>query len=212
MIVVSLCDATGIMVQPWADAGFECYCVDVQHSIRKDRVEGRVHYVWGDVRSWFPPKPVGFLAAFPPCTHVAVSGARDWRRKGLPMLNDALELFNACLQVGEWSRAPYMIENPVGAFSSHIRKPDHMFDPYEYGDYLDPPVDTYSKKTCLWTGGGFRMPPKRPVEPIEGSRMHFVPPGPKRELIRSATPAGFARAVFEANVDLVEPCRRLGAA
>ena len=38
--VISLCDKTGNMVRPWAEAGFECICVDIQHSIRKDRREG----------------------------------------------------------------------------------------------------------------------------------------------------------------------------
>ena len=203
-IVVSLCDITGTAVRPWADAGFECYCVDTQHSIRRERVENGIHYVWGDVRSWAPPAPVAFLSAFPPCTHVAVSGAQDWQKKGLPMLRDALELFNACQQVAQWSGAPYYIENPIGAFSAHVREPDFIFDPYQFGRYLDPPGDAYTKRTCLWTGGGFRMPVKRPVEPTEGSLMHLMSPGPERASERSATPAGFARAVFEANVDQVD--------
>lgn len=201
MIVVSLCDYTGNFVKPWAEAGYECYCVDVQHSIRKERVEGNIHYVWGDVRSWAPParEGIAFVAAFPPCTHLAVSGARDFKTKGLPLLADSLELFNACRVAAEWSGAPYFIENPVGALSSHHRKPDHIFDPCDYGGYLDPPGDAYTKKTCLWTGGGFVMPEKRHVFPTEGSRMHFVPPGPGRADVRSATPMGFARAVFEAH-------------
>jgi hypothetical protein len=198
-IVVSLCDLTGAFVRPWAAAGFECYCVDTQHSIRRERVDGRIHYVWGDVRSWSPPAPVAFLAAFPPCTHLAVSGARDWKTKGLPMLRDALDLFNACDQVARWSGAPYFIENPVGALSSHHRKPDHTFNPCDFGGYLDPPGDSYTKKTCLWVGNGFVMPPKRPVQPTEGSRTLSIPSGPERTNLRSATPAGFAQAVFNAN-------------
>lgn len=62
--VVSLADLTGNMVRPWAEAGCECWCVDVQHSIRKDRMEevgaGLIHYVWGDMRSWSPPPSAGF--------------------------------------------------------------------------------------------------------------------------------------------------------
>jgi len=60
-IVVSLCDLTGNFVRPWAEAGFDCYCVDIQHSIRRDRIEqfgaGRIHYVWGDIRTWTPGGP-----------------------------------------------------------------------------------------------------------------------------------------------------------
>ena len=166
-IVISLCDRTGNMVKPWAEAGYECWCVDIQHSIRRDRVEGGIHYVWGDVRSWRPPvgRQIAFLAAFPPCTDVAVSGARDFQKKGLRMLTDALDLFNACDQAGAWSGAPYMIENPVGVLSSHVRKPDHTFDPQDYAGYLadNQESDAYTKRTCLWTGGGFVMPPPHAI-------------------------------------------------
>lgn len=200
---MSLCDLTGTAVRPWAEAGFACYCVDVQHSIRNDRSDGNIHFVWGDVRSWEPPARVAFISAFPPCTHLARSGAQDWPKKGLPLLADSLELFNACLQAARWSGAPFYIENPVGALSSHHGKPQHLFDPCDFGGYLDPPGDAYRKKTCLWTGNGFRMPEKRPVEATEGSLMHFLPPSSERANLRSQTPAGFAQAVFEANVDQV---------
>jgi hypothetical protein len=53
------------------------------------------------------------------------------------MLRDALELFNACHQVAQWSGAPYLIENPIGALSTHVRDPDFIFDPFEFGGYLD---------------------------------------------------------------------------
>ena len=134
-----------------------------------------------------------------PSEHEDTARDEAWPKKGLPMLSDALEVFQACLVAGEWSGAPYMIENPVGALSSHHRKPDFLFDPCDFGGYLNPPGDAYRKRTCLWTGGGFAMPPRRPVEPTEGSLMHRLPPGPDRSNLRSATPAGFARAVFEAN-------------
>ena len=66
-----------------------------------------------------------------------------------------------------------MLENPVGVLSSYWRKPDHTFDPCDYGGYLNPAGDAYTKKTCLWTGGGFIMPKKKPVEPVGGSRMRI---------------------------------------
>jgi hypothetical protein len=85
-----------------------------------------------------------------------------------------------------------MVENPVSVISSHYRRPDSTFDPCDYGD-------PWTKKTCLWVGSGFVMPPKRPVEPTMGSRMHLMPPSADRGNRRSETPLGFARAVFEAN-------------
>lgn len=154
-VIISLCDKTGNMVRPWAAAGYECWCIDVQHSIRRPRMEsiglGTVHFVWGDVRSWSPSfdvtQRVAAVFAFPPCTHVAVSGARDFRTKGTGLLRDSLELFSACEHAAKWSGASYMIENPVGKFSDHMGKPDYTFDPWQYGD-------PWTKKTCLWTGGG----------------------------------------------------------
>ena len=202
-IVVSLCDLTGIMVEPWAEAGYECFCVDTQHSIRKERIDGNTHFVWGDARTWRPPqgKKIIFAAAFPPCTNTAVAGARDFAIKGGQALRDALEIFEACHQALAWSGAPYMVENPVGVLSSipHIGKPDYYFDPFEYTGYdLN---DNYTKKTCLWTGNGFIMPlinrDATLGEPDD--RIHKCPPGEDRANVRSATPRGFARATFEAN-------------
>jgi len=76
-----------------------------------------------------------------------------------------------------------------------------MFDPCDYGGYLMPPGDAYTKRTCLWTGGGFVLPAKRGIAPVEGSRMHRLPPGPERANRRSETPLGFARTVFAANAN-----------
>ena len=197
-VVVSLCDYTGAMVKPWAEAGHHCICYDLQHSIRADRVEryglGSITYRWADVRSLtaadMPASRIVF--AFPPCTHLAVSGARDFARKGLRLLIDALEVVETCRVLCENSRAPWMLENPVSRLSTLWRKPDHTFDPCDYGD-------PWTKRTCLWVGGGFVMPEKSPVAPTLGSMIHLMPPSEDRANLRSATPAGFSRAVFQAN-------------
>jgi hypothetical protein len=107
------------------------------------------------------------------------------------------------------------------------RKPDHAFHPCEFGGYLPAddkhprwpeyiaPRDAYTKKTCLWVGGGFQMPTLRPVAPVvvsytkeDGSvtsgSLQFGKLGGKSmktKNIRSATPRGFARAVFLANAE-----------
>lgn len=75
-IVVSLFDHTGNMVKPWAVAGFLCYCVDLRHPAGENR-QGNIIQVGANVREWLPPyAKIRVLFAFPPCTHVAVSGAR----------------------------------------------------------------------------------------------------------------------------------------
>ncbi len=138
MTVISLCDRTGHMVRPWAEAGFECWCVDTQHSIRRTRTEqvgaGLIHYEWGDVRSYRRPttKPIAFMMVQTPCTHTAVSGARDFAKKRGMMLRDALEMFEAGGQVADWSGAPYCQENPVVTLSSV----PHIGNPFRVGGYF----------------------------------------------------------------------------
>lgn len=202
--VISLCDETGNMVRPWAEAGYECWCFDIAHSIRRPRREGNIHFVYSDVRAVRRPTMLPIVAAFafPPCTHTSVTGCRDWPQKGGAMLRDALELFEACRQVCEWSAAPYAIENPVGKFSTleHIGKPDHYFDPWHYTAFDR--GDHYTKKTAIWCGNGFVMPPRAidlTLTEKPDSRIHFASPGLDRAAFRSATPPGFARAVFQAN-------------
>ena len=203
---IFLCSKTANMALPWALAGVECWCVDIQHSIRRPVKQGNINFVWGDIRSWRRPEGLNllFVAAFPPCTHDAISGARDFETKGGNMLRDSLETFEAARVACSWSGVPYMIEHPVSCLVSipHIGQPNHKFNPNDYGD-------PYTKETWLWTGNGFRMPTvakpgdmfDKPtwVEPTQGSKMHLLPPGPDRQNQRSATPPGFCDAVFWAN-------------
>ena len=125
-----------------------------------------------------------------------MSGARWFRDKGLGKLAYGIRLVEASRRIAEWTGARYCIENPVGSLSTYWREPDYTFDPCDYGGYLSPPGDEYTKKTCLWTGGGFVMPPKRPVQPTLGSLMHSLPPSDDRADLRSVTPMGFAEAVY----------------
>ncbi len=193
-IVLSLCDRTGVMVQPWLEAGYVCAIVDEQHE-RGVTQDGNLFRLGCDVRRFDASsyRPV-IVFAFPPCTNLAVSGARWFEDKGLEALHESLGLVIACKRICEASGAPWMLENPVGTLSSYWRKPDYTFQPWQYGD-------TYTKKTCLWTGNGFVMPKAWHATKPAGttSAIHLMPPSAERADLRSITPAGFARAVFEAN-------------
>ncbi|RME96116.1 MAG: hypothetical protein D6773_17580 [Alphaproteobacteria bacterium] len=198
LYVLSLCDRTGVMVKPWANAGFSCLCVDIKHDgiIERDGIV----FIGADVLDYLPPR-VEYAAAFafPPCTNTAVSGARWFKDKGLIGLDRSVRIVDRCRAILEWCECPWALEQPVSVISSYWRSPDHTFNPCDFGGYLDPPGDAYTKKTCLWVGGGFVMSDQRPVDPIEGSRMHRMAPGPTRSDDRAVTPAGFARAVYKAN-------------
>lgn len=206
-IVISLFDVTGKMVRPWLDAGYECWIVDLQHPTAYESggitSDGLLHKVHADLtRPWLPPVDrdrIAFVSAFPPCDHLAVSGARWFKGKGLRRLAVSVEMFATAAEFCEWAGAPYMIENPVSNIASHWRKADHTFSPHQFTGFE--PSDNYTKKTCLWVGGGFVMPEPFVAEGLGApdDRIHQCPPGPERHNIRSATPLGFAQAVFEAN-------------
>ena len=201
--VLCLYDKTGNMARPWVEAGCKAILVDLQHppGVRED---GSVTTVGVDIRSgWLPPREmidrVAFVAAFPPCDHLAVSGSRWFKGKGLRKLALSIDLFATAAELCEWIGAPYIIENPVSTISTYWRKPDAIFHPHHFT--MLEPEDNYTKTTCLWTGGGFVMPSSCQDFTLGSpdDRIHKCAPGPDRQNFRSATPMGFARAVFQAN-------------
>lgn len=205
--VVCLCDITGKFAEPWVTFGYTAVLVDPQH---QDFGGGNWLKFPGTVLEALPllsillaTGNIAFVAAFPPCTELAVSGAGHWeqKREADPYFQaKAAIVAEQCRTFAELSGAPYFVENPVSALSSIFGPYSHSFDPWEYTGY-DAPEDNYTKKTCLWTGGGFIMPqPKGPKEPKgPDDRIFRAPPGPERANFRSATPRGFSIATFLAN-------------
>jgi hypothetical protein len=203
-VVLSLCDLTGNFVQPWIEAGYVAVLVDPQHG--RDQIDGSVVKLAKTVEAAMPELShllrharVKMVAAFPPCTDLAVSGARWFKRKAEtdPLFQaKAGMLAESCRTIGAVSGAPWFVENPVSVLSSLWGRPDFTFQPYQYTGWE--PGDNYTKKTCLWAGGGFDLPPTRrdAALPEPDDRIHKAPPGPERANFRSATPMGFSRAVF----------------
>lgn len=168
----------------------------------------------------FAGEDISFVFGFPECTQLAVSGAAHFenKRKQDPNFQlKAMELVYLVRDLGNELKCPWALENPVSVISSLWRKPDYSFHPYEYGGHLPEddkhpsypeyikPRDAYPKKTCIWSSGDFVMPEKRPVEVEPGySDQHKKLGGRslKTKNIRSATPRGFAQAVFLSNAVL----------
>ena len=160
---------------------------------------------------------ISFVFGFPECTDLAVSGALHFTRKrdSNPYFQDqAMNLVRLVEFVGARYGCPWALENPVSVISTMWRKPDYMFHPFEYGGYLPEndvhptypayikPRDAYPKKTCIWSGNGFLMPEKNPVNVLPGYSGQYKKLGGKSlktKNIRSATPRGFAKSVFESN-------------
>jgi hypothetical protein len=211
--VISLCDLTGNFVRPWVEAGYDAILVDPQHGFTHMRfgtasgpittkLAMTVEEALPDLGAIIRGEDVAFVAGFPPCTDLAGSGARWWAAKYAedPMFQArAVAVAEQCRTVARLSGAPWFVENPSGALSRVFGKPDHTFHPWHYTAHE--PGDNYKKLTCLWTGGGFVMPPvhRDPAAGPPDDRIHKAPPGPGRANFRSATPMGFARAVFAAN-------------
>lgn len=220
-IAIFLCDITGVMAKPWLEAGYECILVDPQHP---EGVHSKFAFpmphtghnpilttvghiidhpvTWRVIGEAIQTGSVAFVAGFPPCTDLAVSGARwfESKRQADPAVQfKAMHVVWQCQVIGELSGAPWFAENPVSQISSLWRKPDHSFNPHDFTGYCA--NDNYTKKTCLWTGGGFVMPEAFRDESLGApdNRIHMAPPGAERANFRSATPEGFARAVFIAN-------------
>jgi len=207
-VYLSLCDITLNGCLPWIEAGYEVVAVDPQHGVTTTvdgitRFAGTIEEAMPLIGELIHGGRLAFVAGYPPCTDMAVSGARwfESKRAADKMFQaKAVMVAEQCRTIGRLSGAPWFVENPVSVLSSAFGKPQHTFNPHDYT--LFEPSDNYTKKTCLWTGGGFIMPPKAvdvTITDEPDDRIHKAPPSAERANIRSVTPMGFARALFEAN-------------
>lgn len=128
------------------------------------------------------------MIAFPPCTDLAIAGARYWAEKEKDgrvqkAMNFVLDLYNAPID-------KIAIENPVGLLNTRFRKPDQIINPYQFGE-------PWKKRTCLWLKGLPKLQPTQTVEP----KGHWVSArcgGAHRSpRIRSLTFPGIAKAMSE---------------
>ena len=125
------------------------------------------------------------MIAHPPCTHLAVSGAR-WFKDKQQEQKDALDFVRVLLDAPIKHIA---LENPVSVISSKIRKPDQIIQPWQFGH-------GETKKTCLWLKN---LPPLQPTKIVDGreQRIWKLPPSKDRWKLRSITYQGIANAMAE---------------
>jgi hypothetical protein len=123
------------------------------------------------------------MIAHPPCTHLAVSGARWWKDK----LNEQSKALWFVAQLLDAPIPRIAIENPVSKISTAIRKPDQIVQPWQFGH-------GETKATCLWLEG---LPLLVPTQIVGGreARIHKMSPGPDRWKERSRTYQGIADAM-----------------
>jgi site-specific DNA-cytosine methylase len=125
------------------------------------------------------------MIAHPPCTHLAVSGARHFPEKRADgRQQEALAFVRKLLDAPIPKIA---LENPVSIISTKIRRPDQIIQPWQFGH-------GETKSTCLWLKG---LPLLKPTDIVDGrsDRIHKMPPSPDRWKLRSTTYRGIAEAM-----------------
>jgi len=178
MKVLVACEYSGIVRDAFIRKGHDALSCDLLPS----ETNGP-HYL-GDVRNLLDQN-WDLMIAHPPCTHLAVSGARWFKNKQQEQA-EALEFVKLLLSADIESIA---LENPVSVISSKVRKPDQIIQPWQYGH-------GETKATCLWLKN---LPKLEPTKVVDGRepRVHMMSPGPNRWKERSRTFTGIAQAMAE---------------
>ena len=191
MRVLVACEYSGAVRQAFRDRGHEAWSCDLLPA----EDESPYHYQC-DVAEvlnlgW------DLMIAFPPCDHLACSGARwfeEKRKDGRQQMG--IDFF---MSLGDADIPKIAIENPVGIMSTQWRKPDQIIQPYHFGHEA-------TKTTCLWLKN---LPPLEPTNVVGKGERHItksgrslpawynLPPSPDRWKIRSRTFEGIARGMAE---------------
>jgi hypothetical protein len=178
MRVLVACEYSGIVRNAFIAAGHDAMSCDLLPT-----EQAGPHYQ-GDVRDalcgqW------DLMIAHPPCTHLAVSGARHFPAKVADGRQQAALDFVRLLMAAPIPMIA--VENPISIISSKIRKPDQILQPWQFGH-------GETKATCLWLKNLPRLIPTQIVSGRE-QRVHKMPPGPDRWKERSRTFIGIAAAM-----------------
>jgi hypothetical protein len=178
MKILVACEFSGVVRDNLTWLGHDAWSCDILPS------ETPGNHIQADVRTvlndgW------DMMIAFPPCTYLAVSGARWWKDRQQEQA-DALAfvrlLMNAPIPM-------IAIENPIGKISTAIRKPDQIIQPWMFGH-------GETKATCLWLKN---LPLLKATGIVDGreARIHRMAPGPNRSKERSRTYMGIGRAMAD---------------
>jgi site-specific DNA-cytosine methylase len=191
MKVLVACEESGVVREAFRSRGHDAWSCD----ILKSRDDSPYHIRAPIEAVLKVPYDWDLMIAHPPCTHLAVSGAR-WFKDKRAEQEEALDFVRLLM----YNNIPRIaIENPVSIISSRIRKPDQIVQPWWFGD-------PYEKTTCLWLKN---LPPLIQTNVVNPEPRHVtksgrslpkwynLPPSEDRARIRSTTFQGFADAMAE---------------
>jgi hypothetical protein len=209
-IILDLCGGTGSWSKPYKDAGYDVFNITLpDRDVREFTLEHLNHWYHNKEFDYTRSKRVYGIFAAPPCTMFSFCRTNAKNKRDLA---GAMEIVFGCLRI--IAEAQYQIkkdtqkfsplkfwalENPArGMLKWFLGKPAFTFQPYEFGD-------NYKKETALW--GIFNEPKKNPIvcskpkfDSLSTKEIHGEFYGKyDRTTRRSITPAGFAKAFFEAN-------------
>lgn len=179
MRILIACEFSGTVREAFRKRGHDAWSCDLLPS--DDNSE---YHIQGDVIEILDKK-WDMMIAHPPCTHLAISGARWFHLKQKEQF-EALEFVRSLLN----AQIPMIaLENPISIISSKIRKPDQIIQPWQFGH-------GETKATCLWLKNLPKLVPTKIVDGRE-PRIHKLPPSKDRWKIRSKTYQGIADAMAE---------------
>ena len=181
MRVIVACEYSGRVREAFRKLGHDAWSCDILES--EDDSEFHIQTGIEDVINdgW------DLMVAHPPCTHLAVSGARHFKvKQESGVQQEALDFVRLLLEADIPKIA---LENPISIISSKIRKPDQIIQPWQFGHWE-------TKATCLWLKG---LPKLVPTNIVEGREqcIHKMPPSPTRWKERSRTYQGIADAMAQ---------------
>ena len=189
MKVLVACEYSGRVRDAFIRAGHDAMSCDILPTdVLGPHYQGNVRDILGN--GW------DLMICHPPCTHLAVSGARHFAAKQASgVQQEALDFVRILLD----APIPMIaLENPVSIISSRIRKPDQVIQPWMFGH-------GETKATCLWLKG---LPKLVPTDLVEGreNRIHRMPPSADRWKKRSTTLQGIADAMAAQWGGALSPC------
>lgn len=199
MKILVACEESQVVTKAFRDRGHEAYSCDIL-----DCSGGHPEWhIQGDVKKELE-KEWDMVLAFPPCTHLAVSGAAHFEKKRADgRQQEGIDFFMLFANLDHVPKVA--IENPIGIMSKEWRKPDQIIQPYEFGEDA-------SKRTCLWlkglpilietcrvVGRFVTTPSGKVVERWSNQCSNYghdkTSPSPERSRIRSKTYDGIALAM-----------------
>ena len=177
MRVLIACEYSGIVRDAFIAIGHDAISCDLLPSERPGP------HLQKDICKVLAREHFDMMIAFPPCTHLCVSGAR-WFKNKVREQAEALDFVEVLLSAPIEKIA---LENPVGIISTNIRKPDQIIQPWQFGH-------GETKATCLWLKN---LPKLIPTNIVDGreAKVHRMSPGPDRWKERSRTYHGIADAM-----------------